>query len=76
MVVTYQLVEESLWAEDVGIYNTFGICAYEAGGKSEKEVAHVSDIFLIREKAEQFVDMCNKLKLDVIHLLDVIEDMI
>lgn len=76
MVVTYQFVEESLWAKDIGNYKTFGIYAYKEEGETKEEIAHISDVFLSREKAEQFVDMCNQLKLDVIHLADVVEDII
>lgn len=73
-MVTYQVVEELLWGQCFGAYQSFGICARQTDSESTEPIAYYSDVFLSRETAEHFADLCNRLKLDLIHLQDAIED--
>lgn len=75
-MVTYHIVEEELSNQDVGRYATYGICAYCSDSSGTREIAHYSDIFLNREEVEQFVNRCNTLGLSVIHLPEVIDDIL
>lgn len=73
-MVIYQTVEETCWNPSVGMYRAFGICAY-CEEKGEKQIiAHIKDVFFDQTTAQRLVDICNRLKLDVVHLYDVVED--
>lgn len=73
--VTYGITEEKY---SIGSKTriSYGIAAYsntESDGTSTV-VASVHDITDEKERLEELVDRCNRLKLSVIHLLDVVED--
>ncbi len=69
---TYQTQEEKIYHPLTGSYTAYGISVIY----KSKLVEYVSNVFLEKEEAEAFVGLCNELELDVIHLHDVIEDMI
>lgn len=69
-MVTYQIVKELIYHSELGNYYSYGICAY----LNKKEIAHISDVFLEKDDAIKFVQKCNQLELDPIHLPEVIED--
>ena len=73
-MVTYQVIEETLWNEEFGSYTAFGICAYE--GKYETALVRISDLFFERASAENFVRLCNKNGLSIIHLPEVIDNLL
>lgn len=75
-MVTYQVVEEMLWGQDFGKYKSFGICAHQMNGEVDEPVAYISDVFLSKESADQFVNLCNRLQLDIVHLDEAISDAI
>ena len=70
----YQVVEESHWDQENGRHIGYGVCAYRMRGRRKEELAHISDVFLSLEAAQDFVARCNRLELDLIHLPDAIED--
>lgn len=72
--MNYQVVQESLWTREIGRYTSYGVCAWHMEGERRVVLAHISDVFLNEETALNFVDRCNRLKLDLIHLSDAIED--
>ena len=73
-MVAYQVVAENLRDWEIGDYTAFGVCAYCIEASVEEKIAHVSDVFLNTEEAQQFVEACNRLQLDTIHLPEAIED--
>lgn len=73
-MITYQITKENMWDIDNGNYTSFGICAYDISNNNKKMVAYIPDIFLKEDEAKSLVDRCNKGKLSLIHLYDVIED--
>lgn len=73
-MIMFQAVEENLYQTEIGAYTAFGISALQVNKDSKELIAHVSDVFLEKEKAEDFVRLCNESELDMIHFYDVIED--
>ncbi len=69
---TYQTQEEKIYHPLTGSYTAYGILVV----CQSKLIEYVSNVFLNRAEAEDFVGLCNELELDVIHLHDVIEDTI
>jgi hypothetical protein len=70
MLYSYQLKQGLVLDEEMMSHTSWGVSASSNG----VEVLCVPDIFLDRERAERFVEKCNKSKLSLIHLMDVIED--
>lgn len=68
----YKIVEEHLNNPECGCYTTFGICVYN--DKTNETVCCVSDVFLEKERATEFVRICNESNLDIVHLPSVIEN--
>ena len=54
-------------------YTVYGITALDNLGNMLKTF---EDIFFDKNKAEEFVKLCNKEKLELIHLQDVVEDVL
>lgn len=52
-------------------YTTYGISAINNINNVLKTFPH---IFFSKDKAEEFVELCNDEKLELIHLQDVVED--
>lgn len=73
-MVTYQLLQETLWHSEYGSYTAYAICAFEEQDGQKILRAHISDVFLDKQEAEAFVSLCNRLHLSLIHLPDAIED--
>jgi hypothetical protein len=71
----YQVFEENSYHDEMGCYTTFGVAVYD--DKLHRTVMSISNVFPInREKADKFVETFNKLQLEPIHLLDVLEDIL
>ena len=73
-MITYETLEETLSKPELGTYTAFAIRAYEEKDGKQITLSHISDVFLNKAEAEHFVELCNRLQLDIIHLPDVIED--
>lgn len=69
----YRLNETNVTDEDRTDYIVYGIDAIDKCGNI---LASYTDILFDRAKAERFVALCNKHKLELIYLPDVIEDAI
>jgi hypothetical protein len=67
----YEVIAENLWDADIGSYTAYGVLARDCQGNN---VLKVSDVFTDKSDAEAFVEKCNSLDLDIIHIYDVIED--
>ncbi len=72
MKYSYFTVKESFCSDILGQYTAYGIGVRCDG----VEVARVSDICTDRGAVEELVRRCNDGGLDIIHLLDVVEDII
>ena len=65
---------EGVFTDEDGVeHKTYGISATDTGGNIS---ATYRDIFFDKEVAGNFVDLCNKNKLELCHLSDVIEDVL
>ena len=69
----YEVFKESIVSEKEEKYESFGIRVINPFGK---EVERYGDISLNENTVTSLCEKCNNLKLDPIHLLDVIEDLI
>lgn len=75
--ITYGIVEEVHKITGVGSQRiTYGIAAYSDIEDEEAAtvISHICDITPDKSKAEDLVKRCNKLKLSLCHLRDVVED--
>ena len=72
MSTKYKLIKESLSHPDIGIYTTYGIAVYE--GKTL--IRKISDVSTDKPRVRRLCRLCNRLKLDLEHLTDVIEDLV
>ena len=75
-MVAYQAVQEEFHDHDLGVYTAFGVCAYQIVEQQQEQVAYIPDVFLSTETAQHFVEISNRLQLEIIHLREVIEDAI
>ena len=71
-MIIYKPVKQILNREYIGTYTAYGVSAIDTA--TNKEVAFMSDVFLDEKSANNFTCVCNKNKLDVIQLADVIDD--
>lgn len=68
----YKLRTDQILDEENQKHTVYGIEAWEKG----RCLQSVGDIFFDFQKAEEFVRKCNQLELSVIHLMDVIMDIL
>lgn len=73
-MIKYKITEEQLYNPEIGKYISFGICAYR--DNTSEIICSISDVFLQKEKAIAFVNQCNEMGLEVIHLPSVIENLL
>lgn len=69
-MITYSVKEENLFNDSVGFYKSFGIIAV----RNEECIAYIPDVFLSKDDATNFVNLCNRSKFEFIHLQDIVED--
>lgn len=73
MEIIYTLRIDSVTDEDNCKHNVYGITAIDTFGNI---LATFEDVFFDKEKAEEFIKLCNEEKLELIHLENVIEDIL
>lgn len=73
-MIEYYTNQESFYAEGVGSFTAYGIGVREDNQSSKITLQYIPNVFLDRQKAERLAAMCNYLKLDPLHLFDVVED--
>lgn len=66
----YRVVSSVMTDRESGLYRTYGIEACENG----TPIAAIPDISLDRDAVAGLVLACNRGRLDVVHLHDVVED--
>lgn len=69
----YSLAEGVFTDEEGLTHKTYGISAKDFNGHI---FASFPNIFLDKQNAETLVNLCNENKLELCHLLDVIEDVL
>ena len=72
MICIYQVRTDTITGEEGEAVKVYGISAIDPDTLKAKD--SIPDVFFDKEKAEAFVALCNSLKLDLIHLRDVVED--
>lgn len=73
MQVTYTLRKDTVTDEENCKHLVYGITAIDVYGNV---LETFEDIFFDKQKAEEFIELCNEEKLELIHLQDVIEDIL
>lgn len=73
MKVKYTLRTDIVTDEDNNKHTVYGVDALD---RFENVLESVADIFFDKLKAEEFIKLCNEEKLELIHLQDVIEDVL
>ena len=73
MQVKYTLRTDIVTDEDNNKHTVYGVDALD---RFENVLESVADIFFDKQKAEEFIKLCNEEKLELIHLQDVIEDIL
>lgn len=75
-MLLYQAYSEKVSSPDIGEYETFGIAVFVSEGNSKKEIKRISDVSVNGEAVEYVSQLCTNEQLDVVHIFDVIEDLI
>ena len=73
MKVHYCLRRDVILREDGVLYIAYGLDAVDADGRILRSVP---DLLLDRHRVMDLIDRCNALELSLIHLDDVIEDLL
>ena len=73
MTIRYILRTDTVTDEDNQRHTVYGITALDGRGA---EISSFHDIFFDKRKAEDFIELCNSEKLELIHLADVVEDIL
>ncbi len=66
----YFIKEEIFENEEIGKYITYGVVIYQ----KDKAVREIYDVSTSKRKVMELCARCNRLKLDPMHIDDVIED--
>lgn len=70
---TYCLTEDTIFDDSEKEHIIYGIQALDKNGTV---LLSFPDVFFNRQKANHFVNLCNKGRLSLLHLADVVEDAI
>jgi len=73
MQVKYILRADTVTDEDNCEHLVYGITAIDT---RSNVLESYEDIFFDKQKAEEFIELCNEEKLELIHLPDVIDDIL
>ena len=73
-MITYEFVEENHNDVVLGKYTSFGVKAIE--NDSDLQLVYVEDVFSNIETAQEYISLFNNAQLDLIHLKEVIEDIL
>ena len=75
MSIVYAVTCETLYAEETGRYETYGIEAQDPETPG-KILARIPDIALKEDRVRRFVEQCNRGGLALCHLQDAVEDLL
>ena len=72
MKVTYQIRQDEVVDEENKIHTIYGVNVLV----DNSLVDYIPDVFFNKLQAQEFVELCNHLKLCHVHLKDVVEDIL
>lgn len=72
----YYVVKQQRFDKDNGNYTSYGIGAIMMDDEVCEITTIISDVFLHKKDAKNFVKKCNQMDLDPLHLYDVVIDII
>ena len=72
LAIRYCLIEQVIENPELGAYTSYAVAIL----RDDQYTRIVPDVFLDRCKAKEFIERCNLLELDPIHLDDAIEDIL
>jgi len=73
MKYRYRIRTDAMYSEDGTRHTTYGIEAVDCYGFT---CARVRNVFLNKDKANEFIALCNASDLSLIHLYEVLEDIL
>ena len=73
-MVRYYYVEEKLYNSSIGNYTAYAIIAYNKDDNIKIRLTYISDVFLDKADAKQFIHICNTMNVEPVHLSDLIEE--
>lgn len=76
MKYVYEVNEEKNSHIDIGSYNSYGLNVYVQVNDKNMFLMSVPDLFTEEHEARAFAELCNSEHLELVHLSDVIEDML
>ena len=76
MCCVYKMTVTNERDEEGKEYVGYGIEAWMISGTEQRMVQRVPDIFLERDRARRFVDLCNDECVELVHLFDVIDNVL
>lgn len=76
MRYVYEVNQEKNSHIDIGTYDSYGINVYVCVNDRNMFLMNVPDLFLDEHKALEFAKLCNEEQLELVHLSDVIEDIL
>ena len=68
-MICYKIKREQIKVEGRA-YNTYSILCCDG----KRQIIKIADAFATKDAAEQFVNICNELKLAPVHLQNVLDD--
>ncbi len=76
MDCVYEMIITNETDEQGNAYTGYGIRAWSGSGTGRKCLHTVPDLFVSKERCEDFVDMCNREEVASFHLLEVIDNLL
>ena len=68
----YKLIKEHITHLDLGTYTTYGIAVFDG----KVLIRKISDVSTKKHRVRKLCRLCNRLKLDLEHISDVVLDLI
>lgn len=75
-MITYRSQSEHVYSSKTGWHTSYGVLVIDDSVNDLKFIEYIPGVFSQKEAAEEFVRLLVDEQLDIIHLHDVIEDVI
>ena len=76
MYCVYKMIVTKEQDEQGRHYSGYGIEAWTDSDTEPQLLQRIPDLFLDRNRGEQFVELCNSEEVELIHLLEVIDNIL
>lgn len=70
----YSIEKENNFHKEIGNYTSYGIKVTLVNKNISQNIEYISDVFVDEKMAYDFINKCNKNKLEPVHIYDAIED--